>query len=162
MKLMTNCLVSQWRIRGGGWQGWSVIIPPPLNLSWSWKPMQSVRDRDRSPPPPWNVDDVTRAMSKGGCLSMSKRGCLSIVRRVDDVTQAMSKGGGACECSSTPPPPPFRKSCIRACIPTGEIICFLSGSNRPTIVYNILIIVSYMYRNIGSFFLYSCKYSMAS
>ena len=44
---------------GGGGdraQGWS----PPLNLSWSWKPLQSVCD------PPWNVDDITRAMSKGG------------------------------------------------------------------------------------------------
>ena len=68
-----------------------MITPPPLNLSRYWKPMQSVCDRDRSPPPPWNVDDVTRAMSKGGgCLWMSS------------------------------PPPPFRKSCIRAWIGTPQ------------------------------------------
>ena len=35
------------------------VIPPELV-------MQSVRDwDDHPPPPPWNVDDVTRAMSKG-------------------------------------------------------------------------------------------------
>ena len=34
--------------RSGGSRG----SPHPLNLSWYWKPMQSVRDRDRSPPPP--------------------------------------------------------------------------------------------------------------
>ena len=56
--------------------------------------MQSVRDRDRSPPPPWNVDDVTRAMSKGGVLvNVQEWGCFSIFRRVDDVTRTMSKGG---------------------------------------------------------------------
>ena len=34
-------------------------------------------------------------MSKGGCLGMSKSGG---VFQIDDVTRAMSKGGGACEC----------------------------------------------------------------
>ena len=37
----------QWRIQGGGDRG----DHPPLNFSRYWKPMQSVRDRDRSPPP---------------------------------------------------------------------------------------------------------------
>ena len=60
------------------------------------------------PPPPWNVDDVTRAMSKGVCAcecpSRFSGWCLSIFRRVDDVTRAMSKGtgGGACECLHSP------------------------------------------------------------
>ena len=36
-------------------------------------------------------DDVTQAMSKGGCA------CESLWNVDDDVTQAMSKGG-ACEC----------------------------------------------------------------
>ena len=35
--------------------------------------MVYVCDRDRSPPPPWNVDDVTRAMSKGGCACECSR-----------------------------------------------------------------------------------------
>ena len=76
---------------GGGvgrWQGWP---PPPLTLSWSWNPMQSVRDRDRSPPPLecwWR--HVGNVQGGGGCLWMSRRGCLSIFWRVDDVTQAMS------------------------------------------------------------------------
>ena len=113
---------------GGGGRG----DHPTLNLYRYWKPMQSVRDRDRSPPPPlecgwrhtgnvqggalvnvqeWGcfsiflrADDVTRTMSKGGgCLWMSKRwGCLSIFRRADDVTQAMSKGG--CLWMSSPRP----------------------------------------------------------
>ena len=49
---------------------------------------------------PWNVDDVTRAMSKGGCACECPRGgCFSIFRRADDVMRTMSKGGGgACEC----------------------------------------------------------------
>ena len=58
--------------------------------------------------PPLNVDDVTRAMSKGGVLvNVQEWGCFSICRRTDDVTQIMSKGG-ACECPRlrwTPPPP---------------------------------------------------------
>ena len=41
----------QWRIGGGGGgEGDRGDHPPPLNLSRYWKPMQSVRDRDRSPP----------------------------------------------------------------------------------------------------------------
>ena len=39
------------------------------------------------------MDDVTRAMSKGGVLVNSGG-----VFQIDDVTRAMSKGGGACEC----------------------------------------------------------------
>ena len=76
--------------------------------------MQSVRDRDRSPPPPEMLMTSHGQCPRGWwCLWMSKRGCLSIFHRVDDVTQAMSKGGGACECSLHPPPL-SRKSCIRA------------------------------------------------
>ena len=53
-------------------------------------------------------------MSKsGGCFSF-------FFRRADDVTQTMSKGGGggACKCLH---PPPFRKSCIRACVPPIQV-----------------------------------------
>ena len=56
-------------------------------------------------PPLEYVDDVTRAMSKGGCLWMSKSGG---VFQIDDVTRTMSKGGCAW-CSTHPssdPPPP--------------------------------------------------------
>ena len=59
-------------------------------------PCHGVCDRDRSPPPPWNVDDVTRAMSKGGggvLVNVQEWGCFSIFRRADDVTRTMSKGG---------------------------------------------------------------------
>ena len=68
---------------------------------------------DHPPPtrPPWNVDDVTRAMSKGG-VHVQDWGCFSIFLRADDVTRTMSKGG-ACECLHAP----FRKSCIRAWTP---------------------------------------------
>ena len=42
---------------------------------------------------PWNVDDVTRTMSKGGVLlNVQEWGCFSIFRRADDVTRTMSKG----------------------------------------------------------------------
>ena len=56
-------------------------------------------------PPLEYVDDVTRAMSKGGCLWMSKSGG---VFQIDDVTRTMSKGGGCAWCSTHPssdPPP---------------------------------------------------------
>ena len=111
--------------------------------------MQSVRDRDRSPPAPlgmWltshgqcprgggacecprvgvffnflRADDVTRTMSKGGwvLVNVQEWGCFSISRRADDVTRTMSKGGVcACECLH----PPFRKSCIRACVPPIQV-----------------------------------------
>ena len=46
-----------------------------------------------TPLPPWNADDVTRAMSKGGAWEFPKRGCSSIFLRADDVTRTMSKGG---------------------------------------------------------------------
>ena len=56
---------------------------------------------DRSPPPPWNVGDVTGQCPRGGgCLCMSKSGG---VFQIDDVTRTMSKGGGACECLHPPP-----------------------------------------------------------
>ena len=58
-----------------------------------------------TPPPPWNVDDVTRAMSKGGVLAnVQEWGSFSIFRRADDVTQTMSKGGGVLVNVFTPPP----------------------------------------------------------
>ena len=54
---------------------------------------------DHPAPPPWNVDDVTRAMSKGGggCLvlvNVQEWGCFSKFLRADDVMQTMSGGGG--------------------------------------------------------------------
>ena len=54
------------------------------------------------------MTSCTGNVQGGGCLGMSKRVCLSIFRRVDDVTKAMSKGGdGAGECLH--PPPPFQE-----------------------------------------------------
>ena len=49
---------------------------------------------------PWNVDDVTRAMSKGGgvLVNAQEGGVFQFVGGADDVTRTMSKGGGACEC----------------------------------------------------------------
>ena len=57
------------------------------------------------PPPPWNVDDVTRAMSKGGgvLVNVQEWGCFSIFRRADDVMRTMSKGGGVLVNVFTPP-----------------------------------------------------------
>ena len=46
----------------------------------------------------FQIDDVTRAMAKGGCLWMSKSGG---VFQIDDVTRTMSKGGCAW-CSTHP------------------------------------------------------------
>ena len=62
-----------------------------------------VCDRGDHPAPPWNVDDVTRAMSKGGgggCECPRVGGFFySNFLRADDITRTMSKGGGgACEC----------------------------------------------------------------
>ena len=51
--------------------GTGMITPPPppwSNLSRYWKPMQSVRDRERSPPPPWNVDDVIYGQCPRVCV----------------------------------------------------------------------------------------------
>ena len=76
----------QWRIQGGGgldppfgprcrlFNIGPKVGPPPLFLlvDLRWTPVADpgcVCDRgDHLAPPPWNVDDVTRAMSKGGCL----------------------------------------------------------------------------------------------
>ena len=73
----TLYIVFQWRIRGGGggWQGWSPP-PPPLNLSRYWKPMQSVRDRDRSHTPlgMWMTSHGQCPRGGGGCFWMSKSG----------------------------------------------------------------------------------------
>ena len=56
--------------------------------------MQSVRVTGTDHPPPWNVDDVTRAMSKGVVVlvNVQEWGWFSIFRRADDVTRTMSKG----------------------------------------------------------------------
>ena len=46
-------------------------------------------------PTPWNVDDVTRAMPKGGGVlaNVQEWGCFLIFLRADDVTRTMPKGG---------------------------------------------------------------------
>ena len=113
-------------VGGGGGRG-DHIPPPPLNLSWYWKPMQSVRDRDRSPPL-WNVDDVTRTMSKGGGLvNVQEWGCFTIFWRAGDVTQTMSK-------LHTPPPlsgnPISAPGCVRDTfwIPVSRRTCMQSTS----------------------------------
>ena len=55
------------------------------------RPMQSVRERgSQGPtPPPWNVDDVTRGMSKVVLVNVQEWGCFSIFWRADDVTRTM-------------------------------------------------------------------------
>ena len=63
------------------------------------------------PPPLWNVDDVTRVMSKGGACECPRVG--AFFNLMTSRGQCPG-GGGACECLH--PPPPFRKSRIRACI----------------------------------------------
>ena len=93
-----------------------MITPPPLNLSRYWKPMQSVRDRDRSPPPLGMWMTSHGQCPRGVLVNVQEWGWFSIFRRADDVTRTMSKGG--CLWMSSPPPPPFRKSCIRAWIGT--------------------------------------------
>ena len=40
------------------------------------------------------MDDVTRAMSKGGACECPRGGCFPIFRRADDVKRTMSKAGG--------------------------------------------------------------------
>ena len=110
---------------GGGWQGWSHT---PLNLSRYWKPMQSVRDRDRSPPPLECGWRHTGNVQEGVLVNVQEWGCFSIFRRADDITRTMSNGGGCLWMSSPPPsgnpvstpemdpPPPFQKSWIRPCL----------------------------------------------
>ena len=62
------------------------------------------------------ADDVTRTMSKGGggACECPRVGVFVIFWRADDARRTMSKGGGVLVNVLTPPPP-FRKSCIRAC-----------------------------------------------
>ena len=92
-----------------------MITPPPLELVPILKTYCKVfvTGTDHTPPPPWNVDDVTQAMSKGGgvfqffggrmtsrgmskggggLVNVQEWGCFSIFRRADDVTRTRSKG----------------------------------------------------------------------
>ena len=65
------------------------------------------------------MDDVTRAMSKGGgcACECPRAGVFFNFLRADDVTRTMSKGGGGVlvknPVSAPGPPPPFKKSWIR-------------------------------------------------
>ena len=72
------------------------------------------------------MDDVTQAMSKGGCLRMSKSGGVfqfSGGRMTSRRQWQCPRGGGVLvECLH----PPFRKSCIRACY-----LCKISGKSTP-------------------------------
>ena len=71
--------------------------PPPLELVPILKTyMQSVRDRDRSPPPPLGMWMTSHGQCPrgGACKCLQEWGCFSIFRRADDVTRTMSKGGG--------------------------------------------------------------------
>ena len=78
-----------------------------------------VRDRDRSPPPPRNVDDVIWAMSKGGCACECPRvrGVFQFSGGRMTVTRTMFKGCVCVLVNVFTPPPPLRKSCrpIRTC-----------------------------------------------
>ena len=58
-------------------------------------------------------------------VNVQEWGCFSIFWRADDVTQTMSKGGGGCLWNVFTPPP-FKKSCIRACY-----LCKISGKSTP-------------------------------
>ena len=76
---------------------------------------------DRSPPPPWNVDDVTGQCPRGGgCLCMSKSGgvfqidakgvwCACECPTVGEFFKLMTSRGqcprGGCLGMSSPPPP---------------------------------------------------------
>ena len=68
------------------------------------------------------MDDVTRAMSKGGggvLVNVQERGSVFFnFLRADDVTRTMSKGGGVLVknlVSAPGPPPPLQKSWICPC-----------------------------------------------
>ena len=71
------------------------------------------------------ADDVTRTMSKGGCLSMSKSGG---VFQIDDVTRAMSKGGGVRLVfhPSKFRPPPHMAGWLRAC----KVMCLMWARSK--------------------------------
>ena len=101
------------------------VGPPPLFLlvDLRWTPVADPGCvcvwQGWSPRPPWNVDDVTRAMSKGGvCACECPRVGVFFKfseggwRHADNV----QGGGGACEksCIRAWTPPPFQKSWIRA------------------------------------------------
>ena len=76
-------------------------------------------------PPPWNVDDVTQAMSKGVVLvNVQEWGCFSIFRRADDVTQTMSKGGGGVLVECLHPPPSGNPL-------SAPVICVKFRANQP-------------------------------
>ena len=67
-----------------------------------------------------------RMTSRGQCprrgvlVNVQEWGCFSIFWGADDVTRRMSKGGGVLVNVVTTPPP-FRKSCIRACVPPIQV-----------------------------------------
>ena len=94
----TLYIVFQWRIQGGGDRD---DHPPPLELVPILKTYAKCAwPGPITPRPPWNVADVTRAMSKGGgCLWMSKSGGVFQFfeggwRHADNVQGWV----GACEC----------------------------------------------------------------
>ena len=78
---------------------------------------------DHPAPPPWNVDDVTRAMSKGGCACECPRVGVFFKfseggwRNADNV-----QGGVLVKNPVSAPGPPFQKSWIRAWILTLNLV----------------------------------------
>ena len=86
------------------------LAPPFLLVDLRWTPVADPGCtcvwQGWSPPPPWNVDDVTRAMPKGGCLWMSKSGGVFQFFWGRMTSRGQCPRGGACE-----------KSCIRAWTP---------------------------------------------
>ena len=104
----------------GGVTGVITLPPPPWTCTDTENLCKVCVTGTDHPPPPWNVDDVTQAMSKGvrACecprvgvfFNFSEGGW----RHADNV----QGGVCACECLQSSPPPPFRKSCIRAWIGT--------------------------------------------
>ena len=63
---------------------------------------------------------MTRGQCPGGGVLVNAQewGCFSIFWRADDVTRTMSKGVCVLVNVFTPP---FRKSCIRACVPPIQV-----------------------------------------
>ena len=73
-----------------------------------------------TPPPPWTFPILKMQCPRGGGgvlvnVQVQEWGCFSIFRRADQTSRGQCPRGVGCLWMSSPPPP-FRKSCIRAWI----------------------------------------------
>ena len=85
----THTYIHTYQARSQGGVGGGVVRPPPVA-----HPKDFVPPFSNFVPPLEYVDDVTRAMSKGGGACECPR--VGGVFQIDDVTRTMSKGGGGC------------------------------------------------------------------